>query len=160
MSRYTLRSHSRRYKICSTAQVAFHVSFFFAGLSRRCLSRRLFFSQVGVVSVFHGESLPRRSESSLWFTASRVFTGRRRLLFSWQGSCSQVGVVFVVHGEILLGKSLFLACRNRVVCHGESRPRKSAFLSDQIRLPCSLRVSSCEKCLHRRTELCSFFASR
>ena len=72
--------------------------------------------------MFHGESLPCRSESSTSFTASLFLAGRSRLV-SRRVPALQVGIVQVFHGKSLSHRwessrcftaSLSLADRNRL----------------------------------------------
>ena len=99
--------------------------------------------------MFHGESLPCRSESPRCLTASLFFAGRSRLGVSRRLSSVQVGVAYVFCGESLpcrsgssrcVTASLFLASRSRL---GVSRRVSSAslFFSGRSRLGVSMRLS-------------------
>ena len=116
----------------------FTATLFLTGRHRLSVSGRVSYLQVGIVWVFHGESIACKSESSRNFTASLFSAGRNRLGFLRRLSSLQVGgrlcvspriyalqfgIVSVFHGESLpcrsMGSryftaSLFFACRNRL----------------------------------------------
>ena len=81
-------------------------SLFHAGRDRVGVSRRVFSSQVGIVNVFHGESLPRTSGSCKCFTASHFIASRNCLGVSRRISFLQVGVTKMFHGESLFRRSV------------------------------------------------------
>ena len=106
--------------------VSFHCSsesssFFTASLS----------SQVGVVCVFHGDSFPRKSGSSMCVTATLFLAGRGRLRVLRRVTSSHVEIIFVFHKEFIPRRTNSSSCFTT-----------NLMLAGRICLRVSLRISS------------------